>query len=57
MPSEFENTKPKVVIISEEEGLYEARCFISLSLLSLTLYQCCGSGVFIPDPGFFPSRI
>jgi hypothetical protein len=19
--------------------------------------QCCGSGMFIPDPGFFPSRI
>jgi hypothetical protein len=20
-------------------------------------YQCCGSGLFIPDPNFFPSRI
>jgi hypothetical protein len=20
-------------------------------------YQCCGSGMFIPDPDFYPSRI
>ncbi len=22
-----------------------------------SLYQCCGSGMFIPDPEFYPSRI
>jgi hypothetical protein len=21
------------------------------------LFQCCGSGMFIPDPDFYPSRI
>ena len=23
----------------------------------MTCYQCCGSGMFIPDPDFYPSRI
>jgi hypothetical protein len=22
-----------------------------------TKHQCCGSGMFIPDPDFYPSRI
>ncbi len=25
--------------------------------LFTTLYQCCGYGMFIPDPDFYPSRI
>ena len=23
----------------------------------MTMSQCCGSGIFIPDPDFYPSRI
>jgi hypothetical protein len=23
----------------------------------MTMSQCCGSGMFIPDPDFYPSRI
>ncbi len=29
----------------------------SVYLLSLLRSQCCGSGMFIPDPDFYPSRI
>ncbi len=25
--------------------------------INFLLFQCCGSGMFIPDPGFYPSRI
>jgi hypothetical protein len=32
---------------------------VQFRLRDLYSYQCCGSGMFIPDPGteFFPTRI
>ncbi len=28
-----------------------------LSVIPMGVAQCCGSGMFIPDPDFYPSRI
>jgi hypothetical protein len=30
---------------------------IIFNTIFFCLFQCCGSGMFIPDPDFYPSRI
>jgi hypothetical protein len=31
--------------------------FVSTAVIVNPDWQCCGSGMFIPDPDFYPSRI
>ncbi len=46
-----------------QPGTHHNFCTVSVQysyspfLIPVCVYQCCGSGMFIPDPNFFPSRI
>ncbi len=40
-----------------ERGLKKSSLRLSLGHFFPYYYQCCGSGMFIPDPDFYPSRI
>ncbi len=37
--------------------ILKGRLLADLSWCNSTFKQCCGSGMFIPDPDFYPSRI
>jgi hypothetical protein len=34
-----------------------ATVYLRAFIFNIFLQQCCGSGMFIPDPDFYPSRI
>jgi hypothetical protein len=55
----FQKTKEAVCFLRMSRAWADvAKVSVSFYLLHLNI-QCCGSGMFIPDPGsyFFPSRI
>ena len=35
----------------------KTKIYIKSNFREITMSQCCGSGMFIPDPDFYPSRI
>jgi hypothetical protein len=57
----FKKSCPKVINESKERSIRQNKIISSkhqkLNYSTMTPNQCCGSGMFIPDPDFYPSRI